>query len=400
MYNSIMVIGKNNRKTEIRLSIICLGIFVVILLNGFNWQDFNPFENPAKLAEILSEKLSKPGEYSVQIERINKTFPEFVANHISFNKASDTEFMLATIGELTLIPDFNNTEIGTHSFVLKNGSLLFRNDKFMFDSPNFQLSGNFQQQQIYVASSSFDAFGGRIELIGHADISKAPYSCELDANLIFLKLEDVLKGTQNQGMMTGRIYSRLKLRGATDKKSPIYGNANVVLADATYNNPEFIKRVNDGLHSIGIRSSLHEIIDDFEKHQFSLFADFDINDKVYTTNNMVAYFEHSKVTYAGSFGPGSDINGTLHVKFKDYSTFEIKVSGSKSNLNYDISSSDKAQIASIVLREIGKDTEQSIKAEGKRFNMKTKKTLKDWNIKSKNQLDEWGHKLNKWFNKL
>lgn len=322
---------------------------------------------------FLSKKLSRPYKYRIEIDSFSNTMPIITANKVNYEKISHISSLSIKVDELIIYPDYLNIKEGNHSFLFHKASMFLKSPKFLMDSPNIELYGKYCKKYISIASSTFNVFGGKIYLSGNIDCTKKPSPYDVTADLIYVRLQDILKGTKNKGLYTGDIYGKIKLNSFAGKKSPLLGEASISITNGTYYKPELVYKINSALQKIGLRGTLKEFAENIGSSSFSLNGDFIIKDKAYETNNAVIKTPWSVIKFSGVIGPKSALNGIIRIKIKDYSGFTIKASGENSKkMSYRISNNDKAQIASIFFREISKGTEKKFKQEGrytnKRFN--------------------------------
>lgn len=345
-----------------------LAFTIVLALMGWGYYKLTKTND---LAVFASKKLSKPNKYTINIESFKNTFPIIIGNNVKYKKISDISTLTIDINELVVYPDYLNPKIGTHSFLFNNASMILQNKKFLMDANNIFLSGKYSNKNIEIASSTWKVFGGKIYLSGDIDTKKRPSPYKVIADLIYVRLEDILVGTKHRGLYTGKVYGKLDLQSTTAKKSPLNGKAKISITNGTYYKPELIIRINKALRKIGLHNTLKDFAENVASSSFSLNGDFIIKNQSYETRNAEIKTPWSLIKFSGIIGPKSAINGTFVIKVKDYSEFTIKVKGSNSkNLNYKISDSDKARLASIFIREVGKATGKQIKEDGKKSNKK------------------------------
>ena len=359
--NKISCLGK----IFILLFLCCFIIVLsIILIVGYIYYELTQTND---LPIYLSKKLSRPNKYSIDIEQIKNTLPLLTATNISYKKLSNISTFTLNVNELTVFPDYLNPKIGTHSFLLSNASIYLNKPEFLMNSDNIQLFGKYNSNHVYIASSTWQIFGGKIYLTGHIDFNKKPAPYDIDADLVFLRLEEILAGTKNKGFYTGNVYGKLELQSSAPHK--LDGSAHLSVTNGTYYKPDLVNKINTALHKIGLKSTLKNLAETVASNSFSLNGDFKIKDKAYETNNAVIRTPWSFIRFSGTIGPNSALNGTFIIKYKDYSSFTVKISGTNSkNKSYKISDSDKARLATIIVREISKGTEKKIKKEGRRSN--------------------------------
>ncbi len=351
--------------------VIALFVLLVILLSIFGCCGYVYYKltKTNEFAEYLSHKLSKSNKYSITIESFKNTLPIITANNVNYNKISDVSTLTVDVKELNIYPDYISPKTGTHTFSLNDAKMFLKSSKFLMDSKKIQLFGHYSNKNIHIASSTWDVFGGKIYLKGDVNCNQRPSSYDIDADLIYVRLEEILAGTKNKGLYTGNVYGKLKLKNYTREKNSIEGNASLSITNGTYYKPELVLRINKLLRKIGMKSTLKNFAENIGSSSFSLNGDFEIKDKAYKTENAELRTPWSFIKFSGTIGPKSALNGTFIVKIKDYSDFKIKVIGSDNkNLTYKISDSDKAKLASIFIREVSKGTEKQIKNEGRKTN--------------------------------
>ncbi len=362
-----------------------IACFCLLIILGYAYYKLTQTND---LAIYISKKLSRPNKYTLEIEELKNTFPLITATNVGYKKQSNISSFSVDVNELIIYPDYLNPKIGTHSFQIINGSMYLKKPKFLMNSENIQLFGKYNSNHIYIASSTWQTFGGKIYLSGHIDCTKKPSPYEIDADLVYVRLEDILKGTKNKGLYTGNVYGKLELQSSAPRE--VNGLARLSITNGTYNKPELVVKINNALHKIGLHSTLKDLAETVASNSFSLNGDFKIINQAYETNNAIIRTPWSFVKFSGTIGPKTALNGTFVIKYKDYSDFTIKVKGKNSkNMDYTISDSDKARLVSIIFREISKGTELRIKKEGKRSNKKFNSSV-----------NEIGKKVKKFFNKF
>lgn len=343
--------------------ILCFCLLAVL---GWGYYKLN-YTND--LAVYASKKLSRPKKYSFEIGSFKNTLPIITADNVIYKKISDVSTLTISIEELVTYPDYLNIKNGIHSFQFNNASMFLQNPKFLMDAKKIQLYGKQQAKDIEIASSTWNVFGGKIYLSGHINTAKRPSPYEIKADLIYVRLQDILEGTKNRGQYTGDIYGKLELQSEAGKKSPIYGTASLSIANGTYYKPELIIRINSALRKIGLHNTLKDLAESVASSTFTLNVDFKLIGNAYETDNAELRTPWSLIKFSGVIGPKSALNGTFKIKYKDYSEFTIKVSGEdRKHMSYNISDGDKARLASIFIREISKGTGEQIKKEGHRTN--------------------------------
>lgn len=392
-----------------RLSLGLFGLFL-ICLSILCYFGYKRLSETNDLAVYLSQKLSKPNKYSFTINSFKNSLPLIIAENIVYEKISNVSSLSIKVGELTIYADYLNPKIGTHSFSLSKSSIFIRNPNFLMDCPKLELFGKYKQKQINIASSTFEVFGGKIYLSGNIDTREKPSPYNINAELAELKLQEVLAGTKNKGAFTGNIQGKLDLNSSGGKKSPLNGSANIYISEGTYYKPELIDRVNAALEKIGMKNRLKKYAEMVGSGSFILRGNFKIKGKNYETPNTLISLNSVTINFSGNISSKSGINGTFRVKVKNYSDFCVKVkSEGKNDIDYEISTSDKARIAAIIFRETGKNTEKNIKKEGRKFNKKfnntanevyqnSKEGLKESNIKTKRALEKYRKKIKSWWN--
>ena len=343
-------------------------IFFFALLAFLGW-GYYKLTRTNDLAEYASEKLSRRNKYSINIEHFKNTLPIITAENVIYKKISDVSTLTISVEELVTYPDYLNIKKGTHSFQFNNASMFLQNHKFLMDAKNIQLYGKQKEKDIFIASSTWNVFGGKIYLSGHINVAKRPSPYEIKADLIYVRLQDILEGTKHKGQYTGDVYSKLDLQSEAGKKSPIYGNASLSITNGTYYKPELILRINSALRKIGLHNTLKDLAESVASSSFSLNGDFKLIGNAYETDNTELRTPWSLIRFSGVIGPKSALNGTLRIRYKDYSDFTIKVSGEdRKHMSYKISDGDKARLASIFIREVSKGTGEQIRKEGHRTN--------------------------------
>ncbi|MBR4328545.1 MAG: hypothetical protein IKP71_01730 [Candidatus Riflebacteria bacterium] len=351
-------------------------VFSSIILLAGGWPTF-PFAQTQDLPKYLSEKLSRSGKYSIKIENVISSYPIIIGNNISYKSLKGVASLSFKIKELTVNPDYSNFELGTHSFRISNGKLLFRRRKFLLMSNNIEMEGQYSQKQIYIASSTWKMFGGNACINGCVDTKANPSRYNLCAELFAVKLEDILSNTKNRGSFTGNVSGLIKVSNESDDPSFVFGTAYLSIFNGTYNQPKLVDKINNAFHKFGLQSILKDVAETIASSPFLFRGDFLINGKSYLTENAVFKTPWGTVKYIGRIGPKSALNGILVVYFKNYSSFYIRINGSDTNnLNYKITDGDKARLASIILREASKETEKQLKNDGRKTNKKINKGFK------------------------
>lgn len=341
---------------------------IILLANG--WPSF-PFAQTQDLPKYLSEKLSRPGKYSIKIENVISSFPIIIGNNITYTSLKSVASLSFKIKELKVNPDYSNYELGTHSFKITNGKFLFRRPKFFLYSNKLAMDGLYSQKQVYISSSTWELFGGRAYIAGHIDTKAKPSRYNLYAELFAVRLEDILsqRKNKNKGSFTGDISGMIKVNNYSENPSFLLGTAYLSIYNGTYNQPKLVDKINNAFHRIGLQSKLKDVAGTIASSSYIFKGEFLINGNTYLTDNAVFKTPWGMVKYKGRIGPKSAINGIFVIYFKHYSSFAIRINGSNSkNLNYKISDGDKAHLASILLREASKGTEKQIKNEGRRTN--------------------------------
>ena len=364
---------QQNNKTscigKIFLLFFSLCIILFISLLAFIGWGYYKLTYTNDLAVYASKKLSRPNKYSIEIGSFKNTLPIITAENVVYKKISDVSTLTISVEELVTYPDYLDIKKGTHSFQFNNASMFQQSHKFLMDAKKIQLYGKQKGKDIYIASSTWNVFGGKIYLSGHINVEKKPSPYEIKADLIYVRLQDILEGTKNKGHYTGDVYGKLDLHSEAGKKSPIYGSASLSIANGTYYKPELIIRINSALRKIGLHNTLKDLAESVASSTFSLNGDFKLIGNAYETDNAELKTPWSLIKFSGVIGPKSALNGTFRIKYKDYSDFTIKVSGEdRKNMNYKVSDSDKAKLASIFIREVSKGTGEQIKKEGHRTN--------------------------------
>ena len=363
--------------SEKLLFVFVLFLFVLTssLLLGSGWLYYSLTQTD-DLPKYLSNKLSRPNKYRIKIESIKNTLPIVTANNITYNSLNKVSSLSFNINELTIYPDYLNFATGTHSFQISSGTLHFRRSKLLINSNNIEAFGKYCNKTTYIASSSWDLFGGKARISGQIDSNVKPAEYDLYAELYHVRLQNILANSKNKGSFTGEIFGSIKLNNKTKDRSSPFGTATLSIYDGTYYKPELAEKINNALHKIGMQSKLKDLGETVASSSFILKGDFLIDGKIYVTENAVIRTPWCRIKFSGIIGPKSAINGTFVINFKHYSSFNIKVYGPDSkNLNYKISDKDKAQLASIVFREASKGTEQQIKNEGHRTNRRFNRGL-------------------------
>ena len=355
---------------NILVLLVVIFVFSSIILKAEGWLDFS-LGRIDDLPKHLSEKLSRPGKYLIKIESIRNSYPSIIGNNITYKSLKGVASLSFKIDELTVNPDYSSFEVGTHSFRISNGRLYFRRRKFLLNSHNIGMEGQYSQKQIYIATSTWKMFGGNACINGCVDTKAKPSRYNLCAELYALRLEDILANTKNKGSFTGKVSGLIKVSNESEDPSFVFGTAYLSVFDGTYNQPKLVDKINNAFHKIGLQSSLKDVAETIASSPFLFRGDFLINGKSYLTENAVFKTPWGTVKYIGRIGPKSALNGILIVYFKNYSSFTIRINGSNtSNLNYKITDADKARLASIILREASKETEKQIKHDGRKTNRK------------------------------
>ena len=361
--NKVSCLGKTFLAFFAVFFILC---FCLLAILGWGYYKLN-YTND--LAIYASKKLSRPNKFNIEIGKFKNTLPIVTAENVVYKKISDVSTLTISVEELVAYPDYLNIKNGTHSFQFNNASMFLQNHKFLMDAKNIQLFGKQKGKDIYIASSTWNVFGGKIYLSGHIDVGKRPSPYEVKADLVYVRLQDILEGTKNKGLYTGDLYGKLELQSETGKKSPIYGTASLSIANGTYYKPELIIRINSALRKIGLHNTLKDLAESIASSTFTLNGDFKLIGNAYETDNAEIRTPWSCIKFSGVIGPKSALNGTVRIKYKDYSEFTIKVSGeNRKHMSYKVSDGDKARIASIFIREVSKGTGEQIKKEGHRTN--------------------------------
>ncbi len=82
-------------------------IFSSIVLFANGWPTF-PFAQTQDMPKYLSEKLSRPGKYSIKIENIISSFPIIICNNITYTSLKSVASLSFKIKELKVNPDYSN----------------------------------------------------------------------------------------------------------------------------------------------------------------------------------------------------------------------------------------------------------------------------------------------------
>ena len=369
--------------------LLVLFVFPSIILLADGWGNFN-LAQINDLPKYLSEKLSRPGKYSIKIESVINSFPTVIGNNITYNSLSGVSSLSFKIKDLTVNPDYSSFELGTHSFNISKGRLFLRRRKFILNSECTGMGGQYCKKQVYIASSSWNLYGGKAFINGYIDTKARPSRYNLGAELFAVRLEDILSNTKNRGLFTGDISGIIKVSNESDDPSFVFGTAYLSVFNGTYNQPKLVDKINNAFHKIGLQSTLKDVAETIASSSFIFRGDFLINGKSYLTENAVFKTPWGTVKFFGRIGPKSALNGVLVVYFKHYSSFTIRINGSNTNnLNYKITDSDKARLATIILREASKETEKQLKSDGRRTNRKINHGIKNL-----------GKETKKLFNKL
>lgn len=348
--------------------ILIFFVFTSSLLLGSGWLYYTLTQTD-NLPKYLSEKLSRPGKYTIKIESIKNTLPILTANNINYNSLSKVSSLSFNINELIVYPDYLNFATGTHSFQISSGKMLFRRSRTVIYSDNFELFGKYKNKHINIASSTWNLFGGKAYITGNINTNIKPATYDLYAELYRVRLQDILANSKNKGSFTGELFGNIRLNNESKEHSSPFGTAYLSIYNGTYYKPELVDKINNALHKIGMQSIFKDFAETVASNSFILKGNFLIDGKTYVTENAVIHTPWSKIRFSGVIGPKSAINGILTINFKHYSSFDIRVYGTNSkNLNYKISDKDKAQLASIFLREASKGTGKQIKKEGHRTN--------------------------------
>ena len=351
-------------------------VFSSIILLAGGWPTF-PFAQTQDLPKYLSEKLSRPGKYTIKIESITNSFPNIIGKNIIYTSLKRVSSLTFKIKELTVNPDYSNFEIGTHSFNISNVRLLLRRRKFLLKTECSGLVGQYCKKQVYIASSTWNLYGGKAFINGHIDTAAKPSRYNLSAEFFSFKLENILSNTRNSGSFTGNVSGMIKVNNNGENPSFLLGNAHLAVYDGSYNKPELVDKINNAFHKIGLQSKLKDVAETIASSPFVFNGEFLINGKTYLTENAVFYTPWGTIKYIGRIGPKSALNGILVVYFKHYSSFTIRINGTDSkNLNYKISDGDRTRLASIILREASKGTEKQLKNDGRKTNKKINKGFK------------------------
>ncbi len=364
-------------------------VFSSIILQAANWLNF-PLTQTQDLPKYLSEKLSRPGKYSIKIENIISSFPVLIGNNITYTSLKGVASLSFKINELIVNPDYSNYEIGTHSFKVNNGKLLFRRPRFLLYGSDIEMEGQYSQKQVYIASSTWKLFGGNAFISGHIDTKAKPARYNLYSELYSVKLEDIISHSKNKGSFTGDISGMIKVNNNSEDPSLLLGTAHLSIFNGTYNQPKLVDKINNAFHKIGLQSKLKDLAGTIASSPFVFKGDFLINGKIYLTDNAVFKTPWGTIKFTGRIGPKSALNGILVVFIKNYYSFAIRINGDNSkNLNYKISEGDKTRLVSILLREASKGTEKQIKKDGRKTNRKIN-----------NSINKLGKETKRFFKKL
>lgn len=342
---------------------IYLGIFIVVIIAGVIGWAYYELEHTNDLEEFASKKLSRPGKYDITIKNFQQILPTLVADNVEYVQHRRNSSFTIDVSKLTIVPDLTTApKIGTHTFTFQNASMYFKRPNFFFDCKDLQLEGKYSQKHVYIATSTWDVFRGKIFLSGHIDTNLKPSPYEITATLRKVKLEDILAGTKHKGLYTGNVYGSVKLKSKAGKKSSLYWTTHLEIPKGTYRKPELIDKINNGLKASGLRTTLGSLAEKIASNTFSLKGDFDIVDKVYKTQNAEIETPLLKVRYKGAIGPKSALDGDFYVEFKNYTEFHFRVKGpSSKEMKYYISDPNKTRILSILAREVAKGTEKRLK---------------------------------------
>lgn len=392
---------------KIALLLLVFSILAICIFFSAGFWLYNKVTKTNDLAVFLGKKLSRQNKYSITIGSFTNTLPIITANNVCYETKGKISSLSVNIGELAIYPNYYSPKVGTHSFLLSSASMHLKRPNFLVDSKQMVLSCQYnpKYKQIFIASSAIEAFSGKLYISGNIDTNQKPSNYDLSARLVYLKLEDILKGTKNNGRFSGDIYGTLRLFNLEQNKKSFNGEASLSITNGSYNKPELFEKVCSALKKIGLESKLREFAMDIASGTFSMAGDFKIKSNSYETNNCEIKHKFGIIKFKGVIGPKSAINGAFRVKIKSYSDFEIKANGpDNKNMKYEISDSDKARIASIILREASKVAELTIKEESKRFNRKlndtyesSKDSARDAKNSASKRLKKVGNKIKNWF---
>lgn len=353
--------------------LIVIFIFSSIIVKANGWLDF-ALARFDDLPKYLSEKLSKPGKYSIKIESLKNTFPIITGNNITYNSINNVSSLSFKIKEISVNLDYSNPELGTHSFKISNANLFFKKRKNIIKSNCIQMDGQYGQQKLHIASSTWKLFGGRAYINGLIDTKEKPPRYNIYTELFSVRLKNILSHTKNKGSFTGDIFGTISVNNNSENPSLLLGYANLSVYNGTYYQPKLVDKINHAFHKIGLQSKLKNIAETIASNTFFFNGDFLIYGNSYLTDNAIFITPWGRIKFSGRIGPKSSVNGVVVVYYKHYSSFSLKINGSNSkNINYKISDSDKTHLVSIMFREASKGTERQIKKEGHRFNKDIKK---------------------------
>ncbi len=358
------------------LLLVCF-VFSSITLQANGWLNFS-LGQTNDLPKYLSEKLSRPGKYTIKFGSIENSFPTITGKNITYNSLRKVSSLSFNIKELIVNPDYSNLEVGTHSFKISGGNLFLRRRKFVLNSNDIAVDGLYRQKQVYIASSTWKLFGGRAYITGHVDTKAKPSRYNLCAELYSVRLDKILSNTKNKGSFTGDVFGMINLNNYSENPSFLLGNAYLYVYNGTYNKPELVDKINNAFHKLGLQSKLKDLAVTIASSPFIFKGEFLINGNMYLTENAFFKTPWGTVKFFGRIGPKSAIDGVLVVYFKNYASFTVKINGSNSkNMNYRISENDKARLVTILLREASKETEKQIKKDGRRTNRKINNGIKN-----------------------
>ena len=169
---------------------IYLGIFIVVIIAGVIGWAYYELEHTNDLEKFASKKLSRPGKYDITIKNFQQLLPTLVADNVEYVHHRRNSSFTIDVSKLTIVPDLTTApKIGTHTFTFQNASMYFKRPNFFFDCKDLQLEGKYSQKHVYIATSTWDVFRGKIFLSGHIDTNLKPSPYEITATLRKVKLE-------------------------------------------------------------------------------------------------------------------------------------------------------------------------------------------------------------------
>lgn len=178
-------------------------------------------------------------------------------------------------------------------------------DEFKFPFTNLQTSFNFFAGIFTIESGEADLFKGKVKASGKIDLNEDPIKYDFAGELNQVETSEFLReNTSFSKALRGGLDGKGQITGTTVGLASIDGTASLLMKEGAYSSPPVVQKICEQLNAPHLASGTIQ----------NVSGDYKISGGRISSNNTMAKSKDGKMTYVGSVGLDTSLDGTMNVE--------------------------------------------------------------------------------------